>query len=365
MQSPTSRINEDVGPIWTLNARDSFLLRVARSHFNLGPTAVQREIEVAYRETVELLGQKGVDYTKLRAALVPQSGGAEAVFIFDSEVEYGPEPFRRVLQMLDKDHSCSILAGDLIGLPEDLALSLLGEYVNWFKRPTLLHSSQLFGIYINNLTPARLEALCRSMENMSCYVGFSEVSYGTAFKTWMSMSLPPCYVKLRQVFITAHSDDLPEEENEDARGWLRRDWRCISIANRYFELFLSFKIERELSGDDHEDVHLSLNGISDHPVDFSALDIEIAPEKLEYLRRKKTVSLDRAGLSELSVDEVRAQISSKIRSNYIYNLRYSAEWNQSLFNIMLEFLHEGQRFRLMVALAYIPSSRTLKVTTAY
>ncbi|MFK0249588.1 hypothetical protein ACIQUM_33230 [Amycolatopsis azurea] len=365
MQPPASGMSEDVGPIWTLNARDNFVLQVARSHFNLNSNSVQREIGVGYREVVDLLGRKGVDYSKLRAALVPQGDGAEAVFIFDSEIEYGLEPFRRVLRMLDKTHSCSIFAGDLIGLPEGLARSLLEEYVVWVKRPNLLHSSQLYGIYVNNLTQARLEALRGSLENVPCYVGIGDVTYGTPFKTWMSMTLTPCYVKLRQVFITAHSDDLLDEENEDARGWLAKDWRCVSIASRYFEMFLSFKIERELSVDDLDDVYLSLNGISEHPVDLSALDIEIAPEKLGYLRREKAASLDRAGLSGLSVVEVRAQISSKMRSNYIYNLRYNAERGESQFNIMLEFLKGEQKFRMMVALVYIPSARILRVTTAY
>jgi hypothetical protein len=364
MQSPPSRPSEYVGPIWTLDARDNFLLRMTRDHFNLNSASVRREIETAYRETFDLLRRKGVDYMKLRAALAPKGDSAEVVFIFDSDIEYGPEPFTRVLQMLDQQHSCSILAGDLLGLPEDLARSLLSKHVDWFRRPTFRHSSLLYGIYINNLTPARLEALRRSVESMSCYVGFSDVTYSSAFKDWMSMSLAHCYVKLRQVFIAPHSDDLPDEENEDARGWLGEDWRCVSIVDRYFGLFLSFKIERQLTADDREDVRLSLNGISDDPSDLSGLDVEIAPDKLDYLRREKAVSLDRAGLLELSVDEVRAQISRKMGSNYIYNLRYHVERDQSLFNIMLEFFHEGQKFKLMVALEYLPKSRTLRMITA-
>ncbi|WIY05568.1 hypothetical protein QRX60_17585 [Amycolatopsis mongoliensis] len=365
MKSPSSHASEYVGPIWTLNARDNFLLRMTRSYFNLDSTSVRREIEAAHRETVDLLGRKGVKYMDLRAALVPKGDGAEVVFVFDSEVEYGPEPFRRVLQMLDQNHTCSILAGDLLGIPDDLARGLLENYVNWFRRPTLLHSSQLYGIYINNLTSTRLDALRRSVESMSCYVGFSDVTYSTPFKTWMSMTLPSCYVKLRNVFIAAHSDDLSDEENEDARGWVGEDRRCVSIADHYFELFLSFKIERQLSAGDREDVYLSLNGISDHPSGLSDLDIEITPEKLEYLQREKAASLGRAGLLELSVDEVRAQISGRMGSNYVYNLRYHLERGQSLFNIMLEFSHEDQRFKLMVALEYLPSIRTLRIITAF
>jgi hypothetical protein len=365
VQSSSSHASEYVGPILTLNARGSLLLPMIRDYFNLDSTSVRREIEMAYRKTVDLLSRKGVDYIKLRAALAPKGGSAEVVFIFDSEIEYGPEPFRRVLRMLDQQHSCSILTGDLIGLPQDLARNLLGKYVKWFKRPKLLHSSQLYGIYINNLTPARLGALRRSLENMSCYVGLSNVTYSTMFKTWMSISLSPSYVKLQKVFITAHPDDLLEEENEDARGWLNGDQRCVSIASMYFDLFLSFKIERHILVDDHEDVQLSLNSVSDHLADLSSLDIKIAPEKLEYLRREKALSLDRAGLSELSVDEFRAQISNKVGSNYIYNLRYHTRRGQSLFNIMLEFLHEDQKFRMMVALEYLPLTQTLKVTSAY
>lgn len=336
-----------------------------RNHFNLDSISIRREIEMAYGETVGLLRRKGVDYNNLRAALSPKGDSSEAAFLFDSEIEYGPDPFRRALRMLDAQHSCSILTGDLIGLPEDLSRALLEKYVTWTRRPNLLRSSQLYGIYINNLTPGRLESLRSSLETMPSYVGFSDVTYSSPFKTWMSISLSPSYVKLPKVFITAHPDDLPEQENEDGRGWLHEGQRYISIASAYFDTFLSFKIETQPSHVDHEDVQFSLNSISDYPLDLASLDVEITQEKLGYLQKEKTASLDHAGLSELSVNEIRTQISSKMRSNYIYNLRYHTGRGQSFFNIMLEFPREGRNFRMTVALEYLPLKQALKVITAF
>ena len=59
-------------PIWTLEARDSVMLEVVTSLFNLSPEAVRREIAQAHEITVLAIAAKGIDYSKLDKALTPQ-----------------------------------------------------------------------------------------------------------------------------------------------------------------------------------------------------------------------------------------------------------------------------------------------------
>lgn len=52
--------------------------------------------------------------------------------------------------------------------------------------------------------------------------------------------------------------------------------------------------------------------------------------------REKKVSLDRAGLSNISSHELSGLIRSQLRANYVFNLQYKAEHDVVLFNVVIE-----------------------------
>src|SRR6185295_11419010 len=93
-------------PIFTLDARDNVLLEVTRDHFKLSTPVIRREIQGMHLVTQKVLASKGIDYSKLRAGLVPNADRHEAGFIFDSlciESDwYGLEVIRSILPLLDK-----------------------------------------------------------------------------------------------------------------------------------------------------------------------------------------------------------------------------------------------------------------------
>jgi hypothetical protein len=88
--------------------------------------------------------------------------------------------------------------------------------------------------------------------------------------------------------------------------------------------------------------------------------------KFVYLINEKLGKLKQAGLDALDVSNIESIIKSKINGSYIYNLKYLAQHNVMIFNIMLEIPNlNGYPTRLTAALEYIPDKKTLRVITLH
>lgn len=112
-------------PIWTLEARDSVMLEVVTSYFELSPDAVRAEIRSGHEIAIEALAEKGVAYADLRNPLVPQRDRAERAFLFDTdrieESWYGLPAAEALIPLLPRELSCCIQLGDLIIEDQELA----------------------------------------------------------------------------------------------------------------------------------------------------------------------------------------------------------------------------------------------------
>src|SRR5262245_55130109 len=137
-------------PIWTLEARDSVMLEVISSYFELGPEAMRAEIQRAHRLTIDAIAAKGVAYGDLRNALVPQRNRQERAFLFDtSRIEsgsYGYAVAEEILPLLPLDLSCSIQLGDLIleRNLQDRGIELLNDYAELIRPVELANTNQLY-----------------------------------------------------------------------------------------------------------------------------------------------------------------------------------------------------------------------------
>jgi hypothetical protein len=102
-------------PIWTLEARDSVLLDVMADYFRLSDAQMRNEISSAHAEVIRLLRGKGIDYTALRTALVPQADRLERGFLFDTaRIEaawYGHEVAEKLVPLLNPKAKCGIYRG--------------------------------------------------------------------------------------------------------------------------------------------------------------------------------------------------------------------------------------------------------------
>jgi len=156
-------------------------------------------------------------------------------------------------------------------------------------------------------------------------------------KDWMSAALGPCYLKAGRQFICAHEDDVPNDENDNLPMWPLEDhgYGYSSLQSIYFDLFLSYKIERAVYPGFEDDTRFGLSAISDAPDSLAEFQVVIGEDKLLYLCGGHAGSLEIAGLDALSASDLGELITSKLNEN-IYNLRFRQDSDTTLFNMIIE-----------------------------
>jgi hypothetical protein len=260
-----------VQPIWTLDARDNVLLETLSSHLDLRSAQMRRAIVAAHRELISILTSKNVDYNGLRAALVPQPRRQERAFVFDrlkmDPPSYGMAAGSRIVPILNRELTCSVLGGDLIHPEQSSALDLLTEHLQTHKPFKTTETAQLYCIYLNNLTDGMAKSLHAGLIEYEPYVGFIPVNYTSRMKDWLSAVLIPRYLKARTGMLCAHEYDVPNDENFNMPGWSLEvvGYQCLSMQSTYFDPFLSYKIERAVYPGFEADTEFSLSAISDSP----------------------------------------------------------------------------------------------------
>lgn len=361
--------------IHTLDARGNILLEVMRDHFGLSPAHMFREIN-AMRENVELkLRAKAIDYTKLKSALVPDRKRKEAAFIFDTQAIssnwYGLDVFEQLLPLLDKTSNHSILVGDYIARTgqEATLLKAMNGASTFVRDVTIWHPSQLYVVYLNNLTEKMLGSLQAGLANYPGYIGFADTTYASPFKAMLSTMLVNLGIKHGEVILQGHEDDRDDTDNVNMCGYpfSQYGYVCKSISSDLMGVFLSYKIERPIYPGFEVDTEFSLNAISRNPLLLKDFDVEVADAKLHYIVSKKTASAARAGIIETSAKQLSEIIKEKIESNYIYSMTLDAAHNVAKFNVMLEFSsnRETPRSRHLASLEYKPTEKRLRLITLF
>ncbi len=122
-------------PIYTLNARDNYLLQLTRDYSKLTHPVMHREIVGLHNETMRILSGKGILYNDLKSALVPKTDRHEAGFIFNNQDinSYNLAITNAYLPLLDKRTTQSVLEGDLIGQDQDYIFQILNESLYLFR----------------------------------------------------------------------------------------------------------------------------------------------------------------------------------------------------------------------------------------
>jgi len=177
------------------------------------------------------------------------------------------------------------------------------------------------------------------------------------------------FVKNRMQIIMGHEDDRPNGENVNLIGYSfeKYGYREFSLQARYFDLFLSFKIERAVYKGFEGDTEFALNAIASRVLPLGGFDVVLDEEKHKHLLTKKGGKFRKAGIVEFERERIASLIKSKIEANYIYNLVHLEEHGVVKFNLMIEVdrADGGYPTRLMASLEYKPEERVLRVITLY
>jgi hypothetical protein len=361
--------------MFTLNARGSILLEVIQRHFDLSPSQMFREINASFVSLLDALRLKAIDYASLRSALVPSTNKNEAAFVFDSmkisSAWYGYEVFERLLPGLDSRGVHSVLCGDCIDT-ERIRDSFYSELMGHIKlqRPVDWHSGdQFFVVYINNLSNRMIQRLRGVLAPYEGYVGFLDCSSPSFLKTYLSLILCNSFLKAGKTIIQGHEDDRDNTEDVNMLGYPfeRFDYVCRSLQSMYYDLFLSYKIERAVYSGFESDMLFSLNSISATVVPLGDCTVQIEPRKLKYLVERKPGSMKRAGLVSLTKDKVEQEIQERLASNYVFNMHFAEAYNVMKFNTILNFpaTNGGRLVKLLASLEYKPLERTVRLITLF
>ncbi|HCG8159300.1 TPA: hypothetical protein NJ921_004584 [Vibrio parahaemolyticus] len=358
--------------IFTLDARGHVLLEVMTDYFKLDASRVHDEINSMFIDTVGILKSKKVAYQQLRTCLSPSIDKKEVVIVFDtlqiSSAWYGGEVFRKIIPLLSKDSSHSVLCGDYIGendIQEDLFYALVSNLVS-ANKSEYRNSGQYFLVYINNLSEKMLEDISNGLSSYQPFSGYVDVSYSSPLKSYCSFILSNSFIKHKKVIISGHEDDRDNNEDINVQGYdfEENGYKCVSLQASYFGMFLSYKIERPVVNGFERDSDFSINSMTPVVMPIDDFEIEIDPRKLQYLQEKKTGLMEKAETLDFTKKELEELIRSKISNNYIYHLTNLKEHNTKKFNIIIEKeLSDGGLFKQMVSLEYLPNDKKLRLIT--
>lgn len=359
--------------IYTINSRDYLYLPVMKDGLDFGSTEMNKIINSLFTELDNILKYKKIKYKELKNVLIPKKNRKQILLVFNSlQIEksmYGNVIMSEVLKCFDKDTIHSVKAGDYIEINNISSNELLNHMRQYIEVSSeVVYCGQLFLVYINNITDAQYSEFISMMEGINSYIGNIDLTYSSLLKDYCSLILAGSFIKYYDKIITLHEDDIDYKENMNCSmyDFESTGYQVLSIPERFYKLFLDYKIETNFIGADKDDLCFSIASISNHD-DFSEeYNITIEDKKLGYLKSEKEGSLKKISDLSISKSELEEKIKSKIKSSYFYNLDYLDEHNVSKFNVMLETENKDNNpCKIVVALEYKYDTKELRIITLY
>ncbi|MGC3834966.1 hypothetical protein ACPSKX_12280 [Moritella viscosa] len=308
--------------IYTIDARDHCMLEVMKDCFKLDHEAIYRETNGMFQVLLRTLKRKSINYQELRACLTPSIDKKEVILVFDT---------------LQIDNS-------------------------WYGGD----GSQYFLVYMNNVSDDLLNRLDDGLKEFKPYTGHIDVTFSCFMKRYASVSLVNSFIKHKGIVICSHEDDRDDADNINMPGYAfeENNYKCFSVQDSLFGVFMSYKIERPVFEGFKRDTEFAINSITSNVLAIDDFDVEIENSKLQYLKEKKTGRMKKSQLIQFERKELEALIRSKVSDNYLYNMTYLEEHGTAKFNVLIEKeVSDGMAIRLMVALEYMPIDRKLRLIT--
>lgn len=360
--------------IFTLESRENFYLEVMKENFKLSDKQMYEAIQQAFNHFIENLhSKKRIEYKDLRNALTPNINKKEIALVFDSSkvksAWYGYEVFDKVIPIFDKKTKHSILSGDLI-IDQNFHYwkDVFFEELISEKNTNFLNINDCYIVYINNLSNTFFNKFHHQLSYYEPYVGFLDTTTQTNLKTMLSFIL--CKVAIvnnKEVILPYEDEDWETNENTQGLPFDSNNFSIKSIPSLYYDLFLSYKIEREDLKGYSLDTQIALNAITPIVTDLEKLNIEIEEQKFDYLITTKGGKLKKAQLEKYSIKDFEKLIKEKIKDNYIYEMSELKEFNVIKFNVIieLEVQYSQEKVKCQATLHYKPKENKLKLITFF
>lgn len=343
--------------IHTLNNRGNVFLEVMENTLNLNSNQMYTEINLMLEDIKNILSYKDIEYNNLRSILTPNVKKKELALIFNTTFSnlYGYDIFKKLSELLIKITKCAILAGDCIGdPPPKVTMTKSSKLYNKEFRP----SDYFFVVYITNLTINMVDTLHHGLDLYKPYIGYIDTTHSSQFKSYLSIILCQEFLKYENTII--HNDEVDIFWPVEEFGYITK-----GITSYLYDIFLVYKIEAPVFFEN--DVKFALNSINSTQLSLNNLEVCLSRDKLEYIKKKNIGGLNKAGLTEITKEELEVLIKSKISLNYIYNLEYQKENNLLKFSIVVEMptKNKDNNVRFLVGLKHHLGSESLEIVTFF
>lgn len=360
--------------IFTLESRENFYLEVMKKNFKLSDKQMYDVIQQAFNDfTDNLYSKKSIEYKNLRNVLTPNINKKEIALVFDSSkiksAWYGHEAFDKVISLFDKKTKHSILSGDLI-IEQNFHYwkEVFFQELTSKKNNDFFNIQDCYIIYINNLSTTLFNKINNQLSCYEPYIGFLDTTTQTNLKTMLSFIL--CKVAIvnnHEVILPYEDEDWETDENTQGLPFENYNFSIKSIPSLYYDLFLSYKIEREDLKGYSLDTQIAINAITPIVTDLENLNIEIEESKFNYLLNVKGGKLRKVQLENYTIEDFENLIKEKIKDNYIYEMSELKEFNVIKFNVVieLEVKYSQENVKCQVTLHYQPEVNKLKLITFF
>lgn len=329
--------------IYTFNAKGCILYPVMKSYFELSDDDVYKTIQDGFKLLLDQLAIKKISYDSLKRALVPNQDKDrfETCFVIDSaqidRCDYGYYVFEKLIPLLDKESTYSILCGDYIDLSSkyqsNSQLQLRYEMNKVLSRcheSEYRHSSQYFLIYINRLSGSQRLKIVETLYLYQWFTGFADVTHQSVFKSYISNILTNVCIKNKSTVIMSHPADYSDKDNINMRGF---------PFNALFPKFDSF-----------EQIKLQ---ISDDKWNNYLIDKEKGKGRI----------MEALGYDSVDKECFRKEVFKHICANYIYDLKKN-EQGVLMFNVCVELPTINDHIRkTKIVLKYHPDTGIIEIVT--
>lgn len=354
--------------IYTIDSRNCVFLETIKMYFHIADEDMHNVIGDLHDALVLQLKDKKLDYYQLKPALTPNKKRKELVLVFDStqigSSIYGEEIFNAVLKTFDSESIHSILHGDYIDTVNSPAYlyHILSEIVD-LSNVNYQDSAQFFLIYLNNVNNTFEQRLQKTLSDQVGFVGIADVTYSSAFKTYLSLIIGLSMIKYKDIIIQDTTDYHKDfDQNQFFYDFEGAGFKIKNIRTELFDTFLSYKIERPyFSEDDTIDQAISLNAIAPIFKYLQHCEICVDEAKIEYLKLNKRGTLHNIGFDNITSESLKSVIKRQINSNYIYSMQYDERFETAQFNIMLEF----KSHKILLGLKYLRETNTIHLITMF
>lgn len=366
--------------IYSIEARDNFLLKTMYEHFDLTANKLQKEIIAAHKILTQVLIKTGVKYNEFRCVLTPSNGKDrfEQLFVFrltpnGNEVYSDIE--KNIVELLDKNSKHNILMGDLITFDSNLYSVISLMYHTLGIQIDSKWAANYFLIYINNISKASIEKIDKFFKSKYYYLGTCDMSFDSKFKSYIfHVSVATQYVKIGNKIFNADPDiEFTEYSNVNngCLDWKTAGYKVVGINQYLFDVFLRYKIDTTIgtvSSDDDRMIN-TLFITSDETCQLPINKVKIDKAKYLYLENNKQI-FNRIGVKK---EDFISEINKKILNQSWYNIEFKNGYNEKIkkaynvvtFNIFLEFEKNHHYKKCLLSLIYDLNSKQVSLGTMY